>query len=90
MAFASRGKHVAHVLSLAGTFTATLTLCLVTSWFTVFWAEWTSLAVITAHYVLDTIPTVRYTALTRPATLRSKSALPPPPPVAPAATRIAA
>ena len=37
-----------------------------TDWFTLFWAEWVSLAIVATHYILDTIPVryVRYTALT--------------------------
>lgn len=35
-------------------------------WFTLFWVEWVSLAIVATHYILDTIPLeyVRYTALT--------------------------
>ena len=42
-------------------------LWMVTDWFTLFWAEWVSLAIIAAHYLLDTIPVryVRYMALTK-------------------------
>ena len=38
---------------------------MVTDWFTLFWAEWVSLAIIATHYVLDTTRSsyVRYTAL---------------------------
>ena len=37
-----------------------------TDWFTLFWVEWVSLAIVATHYILDTIPFkyVRYTALT--------------------------
>jgi hypothetical protein len=66
MIWFSKHKPPALIAALVGTIVASVTLWLVTDWFTLFWAEWVSLAIIATHYILDTIPPeyVRYTALT--------------------------
>lgn len=91
MALASRGKNPAQVVSLATTVLAVVGLCALTDWFTVFWAEWVSLTVIAAHYILDTIPVrfVRYSALTKVSPARPTSDVPTSA-LAPVATGVAA
>ncbi len=67
MLWFSKHKPRRLVVGLVGTIAVAIALWMVTDWFTLFWAEWVSLAIIATHYVLDTIPVryVRYTALTR-------------------------
>ena len=91
MALASRGKNLAQVLSLGTTVLAVVGLCVLTDWFTLFWAEWVSLTVIAAHYILDTIPArlVRYSALTKASPARPTSEVPSPS-LGPVATGVAA
>jgi hypothetical protein len=67
MLWFSKDKPRRLVVGLVGTIAVAIALWMVTDWFTLFWAEWVSLAIIAAHYLLDTIPVryVRYTALTK-------------------------
>jgi hypothetical protein len=66
MIWFSKHKPRAVIVALVGTIVVSIALWLVTDWFTLFWAEWVSLAIVATHYILDTIPAkyVRYTALT--------------------------
>ena len=63
MIWFSKNKPPALIGALVATIVASIALWLVTDWFTLFWAEWVSLTIVAAHYVLDTLP-VPYAALT--------------------------
>ena len=52
------------IIALVATIGVSIALWLMTDWFTLFWAEWVSLTIVAAHYVLDTLTYVPYTALT--------------------------
>ena len=49
--------------ALVGGIVAALALLLATDWFTLFWAEWVSLAIIALHFVLDSASWSDYHAL---------------------------
>jgi hypothetical protein len=67
MIWFSKHKPPRLVVGLVATIVAAIAMSVMTDWFTLFWAEWVSLAIVATHYLLDTIPPtyVRYTALTR-------------------------
>jgi hypothetical protein len=66
MIWFSKHKPRVVIASFIATISVSVALWLMTDWFTLFWAEWVSLAIVATHYILDTIPVryVRYTALT--------------------------
>jgi hypothetical protein len=66
MIWFSKHKPRPLIVAFVGTIVVSVGLWLTTDWFTLFWAEWVSLAIVATHYILDTIPFeyVRYTALT--------------------------
>ncbi len=66
MIWFSKHKPRVVIASFVATISVSVALWLMTDWFTLFWAEWVSLAIVATHYILDTIPVryVRYTALT--------------------------
>ena len=63
MAFFSTNKSKPLKGALVGGIVAALALLLATDWFTLFWAEWVSLAIIALHYVLDSASWSDYHAL---------------------------
>jgi hypothetical protein len=81
MIWFSKNKPPRLVVGLVATITVAISLWAMTDWFTLFWAEWVSLAIVATHYVLDTIPTshMRYTALTKGDSARVSAAVLPPP-----------
>ena len=62
MIWFSKRKPKAVIVGLVAVIAASVVLWQTTDWFTLFWAEWVSLTIIAAHYILDTLP-VSYTAL---------------------------
>jgi hypothetical protein len=65
MIWFSKRKPRAVIGAFVTTIAGSVALWMVTDWFTLFWAEWVSLAIVAMHYILDTIPLrlVGYTAL---------------------------
>jgi len=63
MVFFSASKSVWVKGSLAGGIAAAIGLWVATDWFTLFWAEWVSLTIIAAHYILDSVGWSDYRAL---------------------------
>ncbi|CAN5820330.1 hypothetical protein BH24ACT5_BH24ACT5_29840 [soil metagenome] len=64
MAWFSTRKPVALKIGLIGTIIVALVLFVVADWFTLFWVEWVSLAIVATHYVLDSASWTKYQALT--------------------------
>ena len=67
MIWFSKNKSLALKVWLVGTIGVSVVLWILTDWFTTFWAEWVSLAIVALHYILDSIDPkyVKYTALTK-------------------------
>ena len=67
MIWFSKRKPRALIGAFVTTIAGSVALFLVTDWFTLFWVEWVSLAIVATHYILDTIPLrlVGYTASRR-------------------------
>jgi hypothetical protein len=63
MAFFSTNKSTPLKGALVGGIVAAIALLCGTDWFTLFWAEWVSLAIIALHYVLDSVSWSDYRAL---------------------------
>jgi hypothetical protein len=63
MVFFSTNKSTRLKCLLVGGIAAAGALLLFTNWFTLFWAEWVSLAVIATHFILDSVSWSSYRAL---------------------------
>jgi hypothetical protein len=63
MIWFSKNKSMLLKVLLVGTILVSILLWVVTDWFTLFWAEWVSLAIVAVHYVLDSAGWTGYTAL---------------------------
>jgi hypothetical protein len=63
MAFFSTNKSTPLKCALVGGIVAAIALLCATDWFTLFWVEWVSLAIIALHYILDSVSWSSYRAL---------------------------
>lgn len=63
MTFFSTNKSTLLKVAFVGGIAVSIALWILTDFFTLFWAEWVSLAIIAAHYVLDSASWTRYRAL---------------------------
>jgi hypothetical protein len=63
MMFLSTNKSTALKVALVGEIAVAIGLWALTDFFTLFWAEWVSLAIIAVHYVLDSVSWTEYRAL---------------------------
>jgi hypothetical protein len=63
MIWFSKNKNLALKVALVGTIGVSVVLWIATDWFTTFWAEWISLAIVATHYILDSVGWTTYTAL---------------------------
>jgi hypothetical protein len=63
MMFYSTNKSMLLKVTLVGGIAAAFALWLLTDWFTLFWAEWLSLAIIATHFILDSVSWSAYRAL---------------------------
>jgi hypothetical protein len=63
MIFFSTRKSTLVKGTLGGGIAAAVALLIFTDWFTLFWAEWVSLTIIAAHYILDSVSWSEYRAL---------------------------
>ena len=73
MAWFSKNKSNELKAVLAGSIVVSIALWILTDWFTLFWAEWVSLAIVALHYVLDSVRWTPYTAWTKKAAPRDSS-----------------
>jgi hypothetical protein len=63
MMFFSTSKSTLLKVTLVGGIAAAIALWIFTDWFTLFWAEWVSLAIIAMHFILDSVSWSDYRAL---------------------------
>lgn len=63
MMFFSTNKSMPLKIAFVGGIATAITLWIVTDWFTLFWAEWVSLAIIATHFILDSASWSEYRAL---------------------------
>ena len=63
MMFLSTNKSTPLKVGFVGGIAAAAALWLATDFFTLFWAEWVSLAIIATHYILDSVSWTQYRAL---------------------------
>ncbi len=63
MMFFSTNKSTLLKVAFVGGIAVAIALWTMTEFFTLFWAEWVSLAIITTHYILDSASWTQYRAL---------------------------
>jgi hypothetical protein len=63
MMFFSTNKSTRLKVAFVGVIAAAIALWIWTKFFTLFWAEWVSLAIIAVHYILDSVSWTQYRAL---------------------------
>jgi hypothetical protein len=63
MMFFSTSKSTLLKVTLVCGIAAAIALWIITDWFTLFWAEWVSLAIIATHFILDSVSWSEYRAL---------------------------